>query len=149
MSNRQSFVTAAASSGSMREMIEKFGLRAAGGNYKQLRKWALVHGVSLPIADPMQYTANINKLRRRSDDEIFAFGSNVHRNTLKSKLLFVKDCCWLCGQSRVWNGRPLTLQIDHINGIWNDNRKENLRLLCPNCHSQTDTFANKRRIIGS
>ena len=37
----------------------------------------------------------------------------------------------------------LTLQLDHINGINNDNRKENLRFLCPNCHSQTNTFAGK------
>ena len=46
-------------------------------------------------------------------------------------------------QSSTWRGNPLTLQLDHINGIRTDNRIENLRILCPNCHSQTDTWCGK------
>jgi hypothetical protein len=42
-----------------------------------------------------------------------------------------------------WNNKGLVLQLDHINGVHNDNRVENLRILCPNCHSQTDTFCAK------
>lgn len=48
----------------------------------------------------------------------------------------------------IWNGKLLVLQLDHINGVNNDNRLENLRFLCPNCHSQTTTFsgrANKKK----
>ena len=43
-----------------------------------------------------------------------------------------------------WHGKPLSLVLDHINGIFNDNRKKNLRFLCPNCNSQTVTFAGKK-----
>ncbi len=50
------------------------------------------------------------------------------------------DCCSECGVGREWNGKPLTLQIDHISGDNKDNRIENLRLICPNCHTQTDTW---------
>ena len=50
--------------------------------------------------------------------------------------------CQKCGISE-WLGKPLTLQLDHINGINNDHRLTNLRFLCPNCHSQTDTYAGK------
>lgn len=54
--------------------------------------------------------------------------------------------CSECGISAKWNGKPLTLHIDHINGVNTDNRLENLRRLCPNCHSQTDTFCGKNKI---
>ena len=53
--------------------------------------------------------------------------------------------CEICGISE-WQGKELSLQLDHINGINNDNRIENLRLLCPNCHSQTETFSGRGEI---
>ena len=43
----------------------------------------------------------------------------------------------------VWNGRPIPLELDHINGKRDDNRLTNLRILCPNCHAQTDTYRGK------
>ncbi|MDK1473775.1 HNH endonuclease [Streptomyces sp. 549] len=49
--------------------------------------------------------------------------------------------CVACGQSDLWHGRPLVLEIDHINGDRWDNRRQNLRFLCPSCHSQTRTFS--------
>ena len=55
--------------------------------------------------------------------------------------------CELCGNDGTWLGKPLTLHVDHINGVNNDCRRENLRFLCPNCHAQTPTHAgrNKKR----
>lgn len=54
-----------------------------------------------------------------------------------------KYSCLMCGQTTEWNGRSLSLQFDHIDGNRQNNRRDNLRLLCPNCHSQTETYAWK------
>lgn len=68
--------------------------------------------------------------------------SRLKERILKAGLLEYK--CSECTLSE-WRGKPLTLQLDHINGINNDHRLSNLRFLCPNCHSQTDTYAGKNK----
>ncbi len=68
----------------------------------------------------------------------------LKKRLIKEGLLF--NYCNVCNIQPLWNNLPLQLQLDHINGNNRDNRLENLRLLCPNCHSQTDTFAAKNKI---
>ena len=69
----------------------------------------------------------------------------VIRHELKKRLLragLLTNACAVCGINQ-WQGRPLVLELDHINGVSDDHRLENLRLLCPNCHSQTDTYCGR------
>jgi 5-methylcytosine-specific restriction endonuclease McrA len=78
-------------------------------------------------------------------EEIFAVNTRRGRGHLKNRLLQagIKDgSCERCGIS-TWRGTPLTTALHHINGDRYDNRVENLELLCPNCHSQTDTFSGR------
>lgn len=69
--------------------------------------------------------------------------SSLKRRMIREGLLAY--VCALCDISE-WQGKTLSLQLDHINGVNNDHRRENIRLLCPNCHSQTPTWGSKNRL---
>ena len=80
-----------------------------------------------------------------NSDDIFVANSNssksyVRNLVIKKKLIAYK--CQLCSNDGQWNEKTLKLQLDHINGDPRDQRIENLRFLCPNCHSQTDTYCS-------
>lgn len=70
----------------------------------------------------------------------------IRRRVIKENLLEYK--CAICGISE-WNGKTLSLELDHINGVNDDNRLENLRFLCPNCHSQTTTYGSRNQQLNS
>lgn len=80
--------------------------------------------------------------RMRPDSDVFVENAAPYNGNRITKRLLAMGVAYACAQCGIneWRGRPLTLHLDHINGINNDNRRENLRLLCPNCHSQTDTY---------
>jgi hypothetical protein len=139
---------------SIATVLFKLGLKPTGGNYSHISKKLRNYGI-----DTSHFTGQ-GHLKGKSHnwttkiplDNILIENSTYQRGSLKRRLLKearIKNICHLCGMLPNWNGKPLVLQLDHINGIWNDNRFDNLRLLCPNCHSQTKTFANRKRISGA
>lgn len=68
--------------------------------------------------------------------------NNLRRRLIRSGLKAAR--CEICGITE-WQGRPAQLQLDHINGDRCDNRLENLRIVCPNCHAQTETYCGKNQ----
>ena len=82
----------------------------------------------------------------REDKDIFIEDSPVEQTTLRRRYFignYSEYKCAICGQEPIWNGKELTLTLDHINGHNKDDRLENLRWVCPNCDRQLDTFAGR------
>ncbi len=116
-----------------------------GKGYRDLIKREIV-AAGLDIKHFTGFMLGNSNSQKYSLNEILVKNSTYTNNgNLKDRLLnagLVKYKCDECGLSK-WRGKPLTLQLDHKNGDRHDNRLENLRLMCPNCHSQTSTFCGK------
>ena len=83
-----------------------------------------------------------------SDEEVFKENSEVHQTTLRKHYLKLvpNNRCTICGISNIWNGKEMSMILDHINGHNHDNRLENLRWVCPNCNSLLDTTGSRNRV---
>jgi len=136
-------------SSSYKESLVKMGLRAAGGNYKILKKYIDIYNISIEHFESAKEVAKRNLLKeKKSLDEILVQNSTYSRTHLKKRLYddgILERKCKLCGQGEEWNGMKISLIIDHINGIYDDNRLENLRIVCPNCNAGLDTHVGKNK----
>jgi Zn finger protein HypA/HybF involved in hydrogenase expression len=140
---------AVASSPSLSHALRKLGLSPNGGTHGHYTKRVKEAGISTEHFLPNRNTYGIRRDKLKPSEILVRreSGSNrTHRSYLLRALLElgVEYKCVSCNSASVWNGKPLTLEIDHIDGNRNNNQKNNLRFLCPNCHSQTETFSNKK-----
>lgn len=118
-------------------------------NFKRAQKLCGEHNISYEHFD-------IKKTFRRGKknwnaEEVYCAKSTFPRCYLRQRVLadkFLPYRCNSCGNEGEWRGQLLTLEIEHINGINDDNQKHNLTWLCPNCHSQTPTFRNRKNREG-
>lgn len=141
---------AAKISSSFRQILTKLGLREAGGNYEQLKKYvtefkidishfrgkAWKKGLQIP-REPVIPLSQI--LRTNSFFQSYKLKLRLFKEGLKKEAC--EECAWA---NRSEDGR-IPLELDHINGDRHDNRLENLRVLCPNCHSLKPTHRGKNK----
>ncbi|MFI9149924.1 HNH endonuclease signature motif containing protein [Streptomyces sp. NPDC053367] len=139
---------AVAASNSMRDVVRHLGISQVGGNQSHIARRIAAFGIDTSHFAPSRRRPKGSRgdcLTLRSPDAGRVPGERLRRELLRTG---VSERCAMCGTGTEWNGRPLTLEVDHVNGDWWDNRPGNLRLLCPNCHSVTDTYRGRKRRRG-
>ncbi len=151
MSNRtwtdEQFKEAVKTSKTLKEVCEKIGLANYGANSKTIKKY--INKLELNI-DHFLTRKEINTIARQNITkltlkELLSINA-IDRKHIKNAIIknnLIPYECKECHLSE-WLSKPLSLHLDHINGDNKDNRLENLRFLCPNCHSQTETYCGRQ-----
>lgn len=138
---------------SMRDLLRKIGLNAQSGSNDQTVKRCLeFHDIDwkeLVKKGRHNYYQEFS-FNKIPHNELFVENSKHSRSVARNRIIsenLIPYTCAICGQEPIWKGKPMTLILDHINGINNDHRLENLRFVCPNCNIQLDTNCGKKRSI--
>jgi predicted nucleic acid-binding Zn ribbon protein len=137
---------AIAKSKSWTEALRQLGYCPTGGNPRTLKKYAALWGISTEHFDP--YAGLMDRIRPAKIplEKVLVVDSTYSRSNLKRRLYeegLKKPRCEMCGQGELWQGRHMSMILDHKNGVRNDNRLENLRMVCPNCAATLDTHCGR------
>jgi hypothetical protein len=146
----EQFLDAVGRSKSWAEVLRRLGLKIGGGTQIYLRNLArrldadTSHFTGMGWNVGLRFKPNPPKPLPHVlvADKFFSNTDHLRKRLIHEGLK--KAACEICKRKN-WMGSPIPLQLDHINGRRSDNRLENLRVICPNCHAQTDTYCGKNR----
>lgn len=134
---------------SVRECLKQLGVRPTGGNYKVFHKRISDLNLDTSHFTGMGHLKGKTHNYRPAKELEEVLTENSYYQSHKLRLRLIKEGikehrCELCNNTE-WLGKPIALELEHINGVHSDNRLENLKLLCPNCHSTTSTYRGKNK----
>lgn len=137
-----------AESNSTQDVMRKLGLRLTGGSNSHLKRKFVEFSIDTSHFGKIKTNKNSQPTKIHYSevlvlDRLNGRRENVFRLRRALLELGVKHECAVCGLPPEWNGKPLQLQIDHIDGNGTNNVRDNLRFICGNCHSQTENFGVK------
>ena len=145
--NLQTLEPVVAISKSYSDVLKHFGLHITGGNHNNIKKSIKKCGI-----DTSHFGVDLNNnWNKKSPNDILVDNPDATNRTDVRQLrralaeIGVSYNCVKCGNNGEWMSSIVVLEIDHIDGNWKNNRRENLRYLCPNCHSQTPNYYNKTK----
>jgi hypothetical protein len=144
--SNEELAVAVRTSRSLAQVLAKLGLKPGGNQGRVKRRIAdLGLDTSHFVGEAWRRGATTPVVPPKPLEEYLVKGRLVHTSGLKKRLIAEGLKEWRCEQCRrtTWNGRSIPLELDHINGRRDDNRLANLRVICPNCHAQTDTYRGR------
>lgn len=132
---------------SLRQVLIKLNVAAYGGNYETLKKAIIHFKINTSHFHGQAWSKGKKLSAKYSISDYLENKIPIQSYKLKNRLLDNKLLTPVCSNcnNETWLGKPIPLELDHINGVNKDNRFENLRLLCPNCHALTPTYRSKNR----
>jgi hypothetical protein len=145
---REVLQEAVSASTNMCEVLRHLGLEVVGGHHTHISRRIKAYGID--VSHFRAPTQRGRAWRPRTPEAVLVEqptgrARRVPNDRLKWAMAAagMQERCAMCGVEAVWRGHPLPLEIDHIDGNWRDNRIENLQVLCPNCHSTTDSYRGR------
>jgi hypothetical protein len=132
------------SSNNFSEVTRKLGLKPFYGNRQTVKKYINLFNIE---TKHFRLSGSGGKKTKIELEDILVENSTyTHTTNLKERIYkegLKNRSCELCGQDENWHGRKMSLILDHINGVNNDNRIENLRIVCPNCNATLSTHGGR------
>jgi hypothetical protein len=144
---REILVEAVAASTTMREVLGRLGLDVVGGHHTHISRKVQALGIDV---SHFRTRSTSHARTPRTPEELLVVlepgQGRVPGDRLRRAMtaLGAEERCAGCGIA-TWRGRPVRLEVDHVDGDWRNNRRANLRFLCPNCHSTTDSYRGRAK----